>query len=630
MDLGRRTRLLCLGGALLVGGCGTSDSASADSANKGASEPPSVIVGGVGGNASFVPGGPAPGSGGAMTLPPEKEFTVSFELPHAGEHYVYAANTDSDTVAVIDATKLTIQIVQAGDQPRFLQTLAGTDAAIVLNVGSNDATIIRTDSSGASRTSSALVKPGSNAIAVAPDGAHAVVYFDSAAKSGSSTPGSPQDVTVLSLSSGGDTYNDMSIGYHPSRVFFSSDSARAFIVTDDGVSILDFAAIDEKAAGVSQQGTEIARTVSLGHAKTDNALDVSVTPDGRYALSREEGKSELKLLDLDSGDIKKLDVSSIVPTETTDAGAPPDAGLAPDAGAGESDAGADGAPPPKVDGAAPAPSTTAPAPTATATAPATPPAPAAPPPVTDLDLAPSGKFALAVIRDRATMVQLPIPAAFDDPSSARAVSVKDEIIGSVTLTADESTALLYTTAIDPTLPKIPDELKRVTILNLDGAPEPRTVQLRKAISSVAVAPDSKTAVVVSVKLPGDPNDATIDDDTRADRQFGYSLVQIDSGFVKLQVTEAPLGPFALVPDGSHLLVLFNQAAIREVQNVELDSFRVTPIELGSPPTSVGTVASSERAFVGQDHPDGRISFIDYKTNGVQTVTGFELNSRIRQ
>jgi hypothetical protein len=228
------------------------------------------------------------------------------------------------------------------------------------------------------------------------------------------------------------------------------------------------------------------------------------------------------------------------------------------------------------------------------------------------------------------LLRIPIPAAFDDPASVRAMAVKDEIIGSVSLTADEDTALLYTTAIDPALTQIPDSLKRLTILNLSGTPEPRTVQLRKAVSSVAISPDSKTALVVSVKLPGDPNDVTIDDDTRADREFGYSMVQIESGFVKLQVTAAPLGPFALVPDGSHLLVLFNQGSIREVQNVELDSFRVTPIELGSPPTSVGTVASSARAFVGQDHPDGRISFIDYQKNTVQTVTGFELNSRIRQ
>lgn len=618
MTKGRITQLFCAAAvSASAAGC------SANSANDGSAAPRADGTNffGAGGasaqgpsTAGGLPAVPA-GAGGAATLPPEQETVVSFELPHAGEHFVYVANTDSDTVAVIDATKLTIQIVPAGDQPRFLQTLAGADSAIVLNVGSHDATIIRTDVTGASKTSSVLVKPGSNAIAVAPDGSHAVVYFDSSSPSGSATPGSPQDVTVLSLDPKGDTYNDMSIGYHASRIFFSTDSARAFVVTDDGVSILDFAAIDKRAAGVSQQGTDIARTVSLGQAKTDNALDVSVTPDGRYALAREEGKSELRLLDLSSGDIRRLDVTTVLSNETTDAGAP-DSGTSRDSGAhAEPDAGPD---------AAPAPTTPAP----TSTVPPTTPPPAAA--ITDLDLAPSGSFALAVVRDRSAMLRIPIPDAFDAPSSVRAVTVNDEIIGSVTLTADEKSALLYTTAIDPTLTAIPDTLKRLTILNLSGSPAPRTVQLRKAISSVTVSPDSKTALIVSVKLPGNPDDPGIDDGVRADREFGYSLIQVDSGFVKLQVTAAPLGPFALVPDGSHLLVLFNQGTIREVQNVELDSFRVTPIELGSPPTSVGTVSSSARAFVGQDHPDGRISFVDYQTNVVQTVTGFELNSRIRQ
>ncbi|HVW26975.1 MAG TPA: hypothetical protein VHC69_16520 [Polyangiaceae bacterium] len=590
-----------------------------------ASPPPSGgDVPSIGGSTSSVP--VATGAGGTSGLPPEMETTASFELPQAGQHFVYAANTDSDTVAVIDATKLTIQIVPAGDQPTFLQVLAGADAAIVLNVGSNDATIVRTDPSGASRTSSVLVKPGSNAIAVAPDGNHAVVYFDSSMPSASTTPGSPQDVTVISLSPGGDTYNDMSIGYHASRLFFSSDSARAFVVTDDGVSILDFAAIDEKAAGVSQQGTEIARTVSLGQAKTDNALDVSVTPDGRYALAREEGTSELRLLNLDSGDIQRLDIAAYMSTAQPDAGASRDAG-SPDSDAGAlADAGGD-ASPPKAPPAPPSSATTSALPPATPPPATTPPAPL---PITDLDLSTSGKFAVAVVRDKSAVVRLPIPEAFEDPTTMTTTVVDGEIIGSVTLTSDDKTALLYTTAIDPTLTEIPDSLKRLTILNLDGSPSPRTVQLRKAVKSVAISPDGETALIVSVKLPGDPTDPTIDDATRADRQEGYSLVQIASGFVKLQVTAVPLGPFALVPDGSHLLVLFNQGTVREVQNVELGSFRVTPIELGSPPTSVGTVPSSQRAFVGQDYPDGRISFIDYQTNSVQTVTGFELNSRIRQ
>src|ERR1041384_1092176 len=154
-----------------------------------------------GSNGGF--GGKASGAGGSgpIVLPPEQETNATFELPHAGENFVYAANTDSDTVAVIDARNLAIQIVQAGDKPRFLQTLAHSDAAIVLNVGSFDATIIRTDAqTGVSRTSSVLVKPGSNAIAVADDGKHAIVYFDANLPSESSTRGNPQDATVITLS----------------------------------------------------------------------------------------------------------------------------------------------------------------------------------------------------------------------------------------------------------------------------------------------------------------------------------------------------------------------------------------------------------------------------------------------
>lgn len=608
--------------ALVMGaGCGSS---SADSGALPSSSDGSSFFGN-GGNSSF-PGGNGPfggqgnSAGGApVVLPPETETNATFELPHAGTNFVYAANTDSDTVAVIDSRNLAIQIVQAGDKPRFLQTLAHSDAAIVLNVGSNDATIIRTDpQTGTSRTSSVLVKPGSNAIAVADDGKHAVVYFDSSLPSESSTPGNPQDVTVITLDPNGDIYNGMSIGYGPTRVFFSSDSMRAFMVTADGVSILDFAKIDEAAKGVSQQGSGIAQAVEVGKTGIDKTLDVSVTADGRYALAREEGTSELRLVDLETKEIKKLDLAGLLPGEA-DAGAP-DSGSGGNQGsggapAGGNDAGTDAGPDAGGD-AAPAPSSSNPPPEP-------PPAPL-PAAITDLDLAPSGSFALAVLRERSAVARIPIPGAFADASSISVTVVPGELVGSVALAPDEQHALLYTT--------VADSVKRVTILNLDGASPPHPVQLRKAIESVAISPDSKTALVLNKKLPGDPAEPGIDDAVRADRQFGYTLLRMEDGFNKLMVTAVRLGPFALVPDSSHLLVLFNdkETGVRQVQNVELVSFQMTPIDLGSPPTSVGAVPASERAFVGQDHPDGRISFIDWATSNIQTVTGFELNSRIRQ
>jgi len=79
-----------------------------------------------------------------LGLEAEEEIALSFELPAAGQRYVYAANPASDTVSVIDSETLSIQSVQAGDGPTFLQSLGREDAAIVLNVDSADATLIWT------------------------------------------------------------------------------------------------------------------------------------------------------------------------------------------------------------------------------------------------------------------------------------------------------------------------------------------------------------------------------------------------------------------------------------------------------------------------------------------------------
>jgi hypothetical protein len=57
---------------------------------------------------------------------------------------------------------------------------------------------------------------------------------------------------------------------------------------------------------------------------------------------------------------------------------------------------------------------------------------------------------------------------------------------------------------------------------------------------------------------------------------------------------------------------------------------VNDIALGSPPQSVGAVPDTQRVFVGQEHPEGRITFVDWNTGALQSVTGFELNARVVQ
>lgn len=592
MKLGWHTCWCAVVGVGTVVACGSLSSSSNGGSDKsGGPEVPSGSDQGgfgaaTGAGGSFSAGFPA-ADGGLASLPPETEAKASFQLPQAGQHYVYVANPDGDTVAVIDAATLAIQTVEAGDQPRYLQTLAGTDSAVVLNVGSNDATIIRTVD-GVSTTTSVKVQQGSNAIAVAPDGKHAVAYFDETLAGPTDQPGSFQDLTVVSLDPAGDTSTPMTVGFRPSAVFFSDDGAKAFVVTQAGVSVLDFADIEKS-------GASIAQTVALGAAPTDqSALDVSVTGDGKYALAREENGSELRLVDLSTTSIATLDLSKLTFPTAGDAGVPADAGTPPaaDGGSRPGDGGA------KV-----------------------PPAPASAV-VTDLDLAPSSAYAMAVLRDRSTALRIPIPGAFTDPSLVTATVIPDEIVGSVTLSPGGHYALLYTTAV-PTY-------ERLTILDLTTSAPPRTIQLEKSVEAIAISPDDQTALVVHQKLDGDPNEPGIDLGTKLDRQYGYSVVAIAAGFPKLEVTAAPLGPFAAVPDGSHLFILFNALGLHQVDDVDLRSLLIATLELGSPPVSVGPVPATNRVFVGQDHTDGRISFIDWTTGAIQSVTGFELNSRIRQ
>ena len=525
-------------------------------------------------------------------LPPEQETKVNSELPAAGQHFVYVANPDSNTVSVIDAKSLAIQTVQAGAQPTFLQSLGGADAAIVLNVGSFDATIVRTKNGTASTTSTVGVQRGSNAIAVAPDGLHAVVYYDETFASGTGTPGSFQDVSVISLAEGNDRSTGMTVGFRPSSVFFSSDGQNAFVVTEDGVSLLNFAAVEKNGAG-------IANTVSLGSTGTDQTLDVSVTSDGRYALARSDTSSVLRLVDLGSGKIMSLDLATVVATSTPpDAGAPPPSA---DAGA-TSDGGTEAGAPPTV----------------------VPPPPVMPPgpvTITDVDLAPSGAYAMAVVRELSAAVRLPIPDAFTDGSKATVTTVWGEVIGSVTLSPSGKYALLYTTAVDTN--------ERITILGLDPPAAPRSYQLRQSIASVAIAPDDQTALIVHKKLTGDPNEVRHrpGHEARAPgrlqrRSTRYRVREIAGHRSAARTVRHRPG---------------QQSALHPVQRRE--SLRGAAGRSAELPRSGDRArkpagvrrrraASSNRVFVGQDHPDGRISFIDWTTGAVQSVTGFELNSRI--
>jgi hypothetical protein len=58
------------------------------------------------------------------------------------------------------------------------------------------------------------------------------------------------------------------------------------------------------------------------------------------------------------------------------------------------------------------------------------------------------------------------------------------------------------------------------------------------------------------------------------------------------------------------------------------SLAVQSVVLASEPIAAGVVPAAHRGFVAQRHPEGRITFVDFDTADVRTITGFELAAQV--
>jgi len=230
-----------------------------------------------------------------------------------------------------------------------------------------------------------------------------------------------------------------------------------------------------------------------------------------------------------------------------------------------------------------------------------------------------------VLRDAKRLAIVDVPADAIDPTGVVSLDLSDATLGSLTLSADGTRALLYTNAsVDP----------RLTLVALDQPNTPHvTWPLQKAVRAVAIAPTGDSALVLHAKLPGDPSTATSVDDYIA-KSYGYSLVDLASGFSKLQLTPVDPGPIAYAPDGHKAYVALDggdaDGATRALDVVLTKTGVVTDLQLGSPPSAVGILPGAGDAFVAQRHPLGRVSFFDLGDDAVRTVTGFDLNSHVVQ
>jgi hypothetical protein len=573
--------------AMLVwAGCGSGAS------NGFADESPGPNNGGSpGGGGDFGGAGDAGAIFAPDAAPPEVKTEGNYQSPVATGKVVWIANPTSGRVAYVDVTSLDVKTIEAGDGPTYLAAVPdpADDVAIVINVTSHDATLLR-DHQGALTSKTFPVTADANSWAVSASGRWAIAWTDATHITDPDPTQGFQDIAVIDLT-GARPATTLAVGYRPVKVAFSADGARAFAVTQDGISVVDLLggaspkvtqnfAIDvgggssgspdageagaaTDAAGAADAGDDAEAadgadgadatgapeagggTVGApGAPSAPAAEDVSITPDGAYALVRREGDTHVAVLSLKDG----VQATVSLPTAPT-----------------------------------------------------------------DLTLSPAGDFALAVMRDTSTVAVLPIPGIASAPASFTTVPIAGETVGRALVTKSGKTALLFTTAVP---------VERLTVLTLGASPSFRVVTLHSPVLAVFPSDDGQNAVVVHQVTP----------DPARKIQGAFSVVPIGGVDLPAKIVPTPAPPtaVALAPSSDRALVSIrdDSSSTFGAYLAEMPSLAVTPYTLASPPIAVGIAEAASRGYVAQDHPEGRITILDLAAGQARTITGFELGARV--
>jgi hypothetical protein len=515
----------------------------------------------------------------------EVEGDLNFQAPQAGKSVVFVPNPATNRVAVVNAATYRVETFASGITPRAVATVPGEDIALVVNEGTQDLSLLRSQGDETTVTRIDIGHP-INAVSIAPDGKHAIAYFQSA-QTGSGAQGvdTHQDATVVSLAGSAPRVWAWSVGFRPRQVRFSSAGDRAFVITDDGVSAVTF---DDAASRLKTA------QISLGNALSASAADVQIGSAGDYAVARSAGRPELTLVDLATQATSILDLSTV-------SLAPGDAGVG-DAGVGDAGVGDAGVGDAGVGDAAVG-------------------STAVLRELTDLDLSADGTHAYAVIRNQGLLLDIPVPGGFSDPRSIRTRSLGVSGLGALRIAGNSALGVLYSTA---------NATPIVLVVDLaDSGAAPRPLRLRKAVRGIAASASGETLLILHA---GASSGGAGGSDAFSNAE-GFSVVTLADGFAKFEPTSVAIreSDIMVTPDGRHIFSLLRNGTSGAVLSTDLGTLRTEQIGLARTPSSIGILPAVARVFVGQESEGGMITFLDQDDGSIErTLSGFELASKVRQ
>jgi len=530
---------------LLAQGCGAGDMGS----DKSAAQPSANGYGGGEGD-EYPYAGMDVMSAEDYGRPPEPEEEMPLELraPQASEHYVYIAATSRDSLVRVDAETLEIRVIPVGGSPTTLATLKSDDVVLVINSGTQDFSIVRSSENDDSVLTLDMI-PDVNAIAVSPDGKYAVVYYSE----GAAAPGEPvgdfQTVAVVGLENDGESVSSVSTGFHTTAIYFHEAAPIAYLVTDDGISVIELDKVKE--------GTITSIIPVSANPLDDPSLrEVLITTDGAFAVVRSLAKPVLSVVELATGELKQVDV----------AGLP-----------------------------------------------------------TDIDLIPAAGRALVMLREQGLAYVADLAAiVLDGENALTQIDISGSAAGAAVITGDGSRAVLYTTL---------GSQKAIGVMDLNDEEYAwKSFPLQKSVVGVALSFEGSAGVVFH-EVEGYAVEASDLEKTIAETN-GFTLFNLDTGYRKLIQTKSDFTDYLFVSeeDGSDLsafvLTPDPGQTSNSVQVADLSTYLVDQILLTSKPTSMVYVPVSRKVAIAQDHPNGRITFVDVDSGKTYSVSGYELNGLI--
>lgn len=245
---------------------------------------------------------------GGTALPDENETEgLAFSAPAVGLDHVWVVSPENDLLLRIDAETRKVSAIPVGDAPSAVVTLPGLERGLVLNRGSDELSLVDIGEDGAADVRFIGLSRHFNALALDPSGRFAVLWFDLSRAAAGEDATALQDAALVDLSDfAAPVVTALATGFRPRAPFFSADGRVCYLVTEDGLTVVDL-------AGAAQGGEPVGPPRLLptaGDPFHQDGREVAISPDGRYVVSRGAGETTIAILTPADGALRMVELGS--------------------------------------------------------------------------------------------------------------------------------------------------------------------------------------------------------------------------------------------------------------------------------------------------------------------------------